>query len=173
MTTLANPSTRSGFDISPFTRAMVIVAGGTMTALCLYAIARALLGLTPQLPHLRYVAVAVHVATALPCVPLGAYLLLARKGTNLHKLLGKVWVALMLATATAALFIHSGGGFNWIHIFVPVTYRACWKIVSTARAGNIKAHEGEIMGLFFGALMIPGIWAFIGEGRLMNVMLLG
>ncbi len=173
MTTLANPAARNGFDISPFTRAMVIVAGGAMTAICLLAIGRALLGLTPDLPHLRYLAVAIHVTTVLPCVPLGAYLLLARKGTDMHKLLGKVWVGLMLVTATAALFIHSGGGFSWIHIFVPVTYRACWKIVSTARAGNIKAHKGEIMGLFFGALMIPGIWAFIGEGRLMNVMLLG
>ena len=137
------------------------------------ATARALLGQTPDLPHLQNIAVAVHVTTVLPCVPLGLYLLLAPKGTALHRQLGKLWVALMVVTATATLFIYNGTHFSWIHIFVPVTYRAAWLIVAKARRGDIRGHRNEIVGLFLGALMIPGVWAFLGEGRLMNVMLLG
>lgn len=171
----ANPFHRpaGALDLNPLVRAMVIVSGTVMTALSLYAIGRAVLGYTPELSHLRNVAVAVHVTTVLPCVPLGLFLLLAPKGTPMHKQLGKLWVVLMVITATATLFIYNGTQFSWIHIFVPVTYRAAWLIVSKARKGDIKGHRNEIVGLFLGALMIPGVWAFIGEGRLMNTMLLG
>jgi len=114
-----------------------------------------------------------HVSTVIPCVPLGLYLLIAPKGTRMHKQLGKLWVALMVITATSTLFIHGGLHFSWIHIFVPFTYRASWLVVRKARAGDIAGHKKEIVSLFLGALMIPGIAAFLIPGRLMNVMLLG
>ncbi|EAQ28126.1 hypothetical protein NAP1_11043 [Erythrobacter sp. NAP1] len=158
-------------DLGPVTRALVLVSGTLMTAICILAIARALLGFTPDLPHLGNIAVMFHVATVIPCVPLGLYLLVARKGTPMHKQLGKLWVALMVTTATSTLFIHDGMALSWIHIFVPFTYRASWLIVKTARAGDIKAHKAEIVSLFLGALMIPGIFSFVIPGRLMNVML--
>ncbi|MBY6127668.1 hypothetical protein KUW15_02950 [Qipengyuania aquimaris] len=177
MTALSLPNhlfRRSGpMDITPITRALVIGVGGAMTAVCIFAIARALLGFTPDLPHLSNVAVAFHVTTVLPCVPLGVYLLLARKGTPRHKQLGKLWIVLMVITATSTLFIHDGMRLSWIHIFVPITYRAAWLIVSSARKGDLVTHRKEIIGLFFGALMIPGIAAIALPGRLMNVMLFG
>ena len=160
-------------QLGAVTRALVLISGSAMTALCLFAIARAVLGLTPDLPHLRNIAVMTHVATVIPCVPLGLYLLLARKGTALHKQLGKLWVALMVITATATLFIHEGMALSWIHIFVPFTYRASWLIVKTARKGDIKGHKAEIVSLFLGALMIPGVFAIVLPGRLMNVMIFG
>lgn len=164
---------RSAFDLSPVIRGLVLVSGVTMTTLCAIALARFALGLSPDLPHLTNIAIAFHVATVIPCVPLGLYLLVAPKGTAMHKQLGKLWLALMVITATSTLFIHGGFSFSWIHIFVPVTYRAAWKIIATARAGNIKAHRNEIVSLYLGALMIPGIFAFVVDNRLMNVMLLG
>lgn len=173
--TYANPFHRpaGALDLNPLIRAMVIVSGTAMTALCLFAIVRAVTGYAPDLPHLSNIAVALHVTTVIPCVPLGLYLLLAPKGTAMHKQLGKLWVALMVVTATSTLWIHGLGNFSWIHLFVPLTYRASWLIVAKARRGDIKGHRNEIVGLFLGALMIPGVWAFIGDGRLMNTMLLG
>ena len=167
------PARANGFDIGPFTRTMTAVIGGAMTAICLFAIGRALFGFAPNLPHLKNVAVTLHVVTVLPCVPLGMYLLLAKKGTPRHKQLGKLWVALMVITATSTLFIRPNMEMSWIHIFVPVTYRAAWSIVASARRHDMKKHKSEILGLFFGALMIPGVWAFLGEYRLMGVMLYG
>ncbi|MEO1220329.1 MAG: hypothetical protein AAFY42_03110 [Pseudomonadota bacterium] len=155
------------------TRAAVLFAGTTMTAVCVLAIMRALLGFAPDLPHLGNAAVMFHVATVIPCVPLGLYLLIARKGTPMHKALGKLWVALMVITATSTLFIHEGMALSWIHIFVPLTYRASWLIISSARKGDIKRHKAEIVSLFLGALMIPGVFAIILPGRLMHVMLFG
>ena len=160
-------------DLGPVTRALVLFSGTAMTAVCLVAIVRAMLGLSGDLPHLSNLAVMFHVMTVIPCVPLGLYLLVAPKGTRMHKQLGKLWVALMVITATSTLFIHEGMALSWIHIFVPFTYRASWLIVRKARQGDIKGHKAEIVSLFLGALMIPGIFAFILPGRLMNVMLLG
>lgn len=160
-------------DLTPLTKGLILVSGTLMSAVCVIAVIKAVLGLTPDLPHLTNIAVMFHVSTVIPCVPLGLYLLLAPKGTPMHKQLGKLWVALMVVTATSTLFIHDGMALSWIHIFVPFTYRASWKLISTARAGDIKAHRNEIVSLFLGALMIPGIFAFILEGRLMNVMLFG
>lgn len=162
-----------GLDLGPLTRGLVIVCGTAMTAICLFAILKAVLGLTPELPHLRNIALVIHVSTVLPCVPLGAYLLLAPKGTPLHKQLGKLWVALMVVTATSTVFLRDGMELTWIHIFVPYTYRAAWLMVKKARAGDIKGHKNEIVGLFLGALMIPGVFAIVLPGRLMNVMLFG
>lgn len=155
------------------TRAIVLFAGTAMTAVCVIAIMRALFGFAPDLPNLGNAAIMFHVTTVIPCVPLGLYLLIARKGTAMHKQLGKLWVALMVITATSTLFIHEGMALSWIHIFVPVTYRAAWLIISSARKGDIKRHKAEIVSLFLGALMIPGVFAVILPGRLMNVMLFG
>ncbi|KEO88515.1 hypothetical protein EH31_16270 [Erythrobacter longus] len=183
MTTATLPSPLTAFQrlnqpkgvmqLGLITRAAVLFAGITMTTVCVAAIMRALFGFAPDLPHLGNAAIMFHVATVIPCVPLGLYLLIARKGTALHKALGKLWVALMVITATLTLFIHDGMALSWIHIFVPLTYRAAWLIISSARKGDIKRHKAEIVSLFLGALMIPGVFAVILPGRLMNVMLFG
>ena len=163
--------TKADFDIGPITRVIIAIVGTAMSALCFYAVARGVLGLTPELPHLRNLAVVLHVATVLPAIPLGLYVMLTRKGTKRHKQLGKLWIVLMLATATSAIFIQTGGSFSFIHLFIPLTFWNAYKIISTARRGNIRAHKRELVGMYLFALMIPGIAAFAIPGRLMNVLL--
>ena len=41
----------------------------------------------------------IHLATVLPCFLIGAWLLLRRKGTTVHKRLGRVYAVLILFTA--------------------------------------------------------------------------
>ena len=170
-----NPTHRpaGALDLNPLIKGLVIVSGTLMTAICLAAIGRAMLGLSGELPHLRSFIIVFHVSTVLPCVPLGLYLLIAPKGTPMHKQLGKLWVALMVITALSTLFIRPGMELTWIHIFVPLTLRASYLIIAKARKGDIKGHRNEIVSLYLGALMIPGIWAFLIEGRLMHTMLFG
>ena len=178
MTALALPTfskthTKDSFDISPPQRAIVALVASALTLASLYAVARGLLGFAPDHAATRYMAVVIHVATVLPAIPLGGYLLLAPKGTKMHKMLGKIWVALMLATATSAIFIQSSGSFSFIHLFIPMTFIASYKLVATARRGDMKGHKKEILSLYLGALTIPGIVAFALPGRLMNVWLFG
>ena len=167
------PRAKDSFDISPVARTMVGLACFTMSFFVAIALIRAGLGLVDNLHHYAKLPVIIHVATVLPAIPLGGYLLLARKGTTRHKQLGKLWLVLMLVTATSAIFIQSSGGFSPIHIFVPITFHAAWKTVATARRGDIAGHKKHLVFTYLTALMIPGIAAFAFDGRLMNVMLLG
>lgn len=167
------PSKPSGSDIGPASRVLVASVGAVMSLLCLIAIGRALAGLTPELPHLRNVAIAIHVVAVLPAIPLGAYVLLARKGDARHKQLGKIWLALMLLTAFSAIFITSGGGYGPIHVFIPLTIFSAWRSVATARRGNIPAHKRQLVFTYVTGLVFPGLAAFLLPGRLMNVMLFG
>lgn len=173
MTDTAAKPARS-FDLSPPMRALVLAAGGTMTALSLFAIGKVVLGVVPRYYVLKEVAILTHLATVIPALPLGLYLLLARKGTATHKALGKLWLALMVTTALAALFIRTlnHGQFSFIHLFVPLTLIIAWRAIASARAGNIRAHRRHIVGLYLGALIIPGIFAMMPT-RLMGAWLFG
>ncbi|MEO1729423.1 MAG: DUF2306 domain-containing protein [Pseudomonadota bacterium] len=164
---------KSGFDIAPRVRMLVWACAVGLTAATLIALARGLTGIAPSHVAVRHLAVVIHVATVLPAIPLGAYLLLTRKGTPRHKHLGKLWVGLMLATATSAIFIKTGGSFSFIHIFVPMTFIASYKIVATARRGDMQGHRSEVLTLYLGALTIPGIVSMAMPGRLLNVWLFG
>ena len=71
------------------------------------------------------VAVQVHAAAALAALLLGALVLFRRKGTPLHRAMGRVWVVLMLVAATSSLFINEIrliGPFSPIHIFSVITF---------------------------------------------------
>lgn len=171
--TLAETHAQSSFDLSPAQRSIVAIVATALTFAAFYAVVRGILGLAPEHPNIRHMAIALHVATVLPAIPLGGYLLLGRKGTKIHKMLGKIWVALMLTTATSAIFIKTSGSFSFIHLFIPMTYWASYKLVAAARRGDMKVHKKEILGLYLGALTIPGIVAFALPGRLMNVWLFG
>ena len=164
---------RADFELSPVMRNVIGLACFTMCFFCVIALGRAALGMVDNLHHYAKLPIIVHVAAVLPAIPLGGYLLLAKKGTRRHKRLGKLWLVLMLVTATSAIFIQSSGGFSPIHIFVPVTFHAAWKTVATARRGDIAGHKKHLVFTYLTALMIPGIAAFAFDGRLMNVMLLG
>ena len=171
--TFSKTHTQDSFDISPAQRSIVAIVATALTLAAFYAVVRGLLGFAPDHAATRYMAVVTHVATVLPAIPLGGYLLLAPKGTRMLKLLGKIWVALMIATATSAIFIKTSGSFSFIHLFIPMTFWASYKLVATARRGDMKGHKKEILSLYLGALTIPGIVAFALPGRLMNVWLFG
>ena len=168
---IATPKTR--FDVHPVLRIFIALVAITMTALCTYAMAGVIGGFAAEHPNLSALPIKLHLMAVLPAIPLGGYLLIAPKGTAMHKQLGKVWVALMVATAITAVFIRPGGDFSWIHIFVPVTLHGAWKIFATARRGDIAGHKKHLVTFYLLALTVPGIAAFAIPGRVMNVLTFG
>ncbi|HET9587863.1 MAG TPA: DUF2306 domain-containing protein [Anaerolineales bacterium] len=119
-----------------------------------------------------------HLATVLPAFAIGAFQLLRRKGTPSHKLLGRVYMVLMLATGliTLAMPAQVGpqflGHFGFIHIFsllalinVPAAYFA-------ARRGVIKLHRANMISLYVGGVLIAGAFAF-SPGRMLHEWLFG
>jgi len=107
-----------------------------------------------------------HAGAAFAAVGLGAAQLIAPKGTIPHRQLGYVWVILMLIVATTAIFIRPGGGFSWLHLFVPLTYAGVAGLIWQARKGLVARHRANVLGLYLGALIIPGALSFL-PGRLM------
>ena len=119
-----------------------------------------------------------HLATVVPAFAIGAFQLFRRKGTPSHKVLGRIYMVLMLATGliTLAMPAHVGprflNHFGFIHVFsllaivnVPMAYIA-------ARRGNIRAHRGAMLGLFLGGILIAGAFAF-SPGRMLHAWLFG
>lgn len=172
--TPATPSARPPQDVSPMLRGLMVAGGGTLGLLSLLALVRAATGLAPAAPVAHDVAVAVHLMSVLPAVPLGLYILLTRKGGARHRLLGRIWMGLMVSTALSALFIRqlNHGGFSWIHLFVPLTLVSAWAAIAAARAGNIPQHRRRLVGMFLGAMVVPGLFAFM-PGRVMAIWAFG
>jgi len=118
----------------------------------------------------------IHAFSAILALLTGAFVLWRGKGTALHKALGRIWVVLMLITATSALFIQDIrmiGPFSPIHLFSLVTY---WGLFQGLRAiivhRDVERHRAEMRGLYAGALMIAGAFTFL-PGRRMHMVVFG
>jgi uncharacterized membrane protein len=104
-------------------------------------------------------AVAIHLATILPALVLGAVVLMRRKGGTAHRRLGSVWMALMVTTALASFWIRGeSGAFSGIHFFSIGTLIAVPMAVWRARARDIRAHRQIMVSLYIG-LLVAGAFA--------------
>mgnify|MGYP000054636766 len=118
-----------------------------------------------------------HLATVLPAFVIGTYLMFARKGNPLHRLLGKGYMLLMLATAAITLFMPAQVGptvlahFGFIHLFSVSVFITVPKAYFAARRHDRRTHLGNMIGLYIGGLLIAGSFAFM-PGRLLNQWLL-
>ncbi len=119
-------------------------------------------------------AIIAHTAFAFLALGLGIAMLMRKKGTPSHKVIGRIFVLAMALAAITSLFIKglNGDNYSFIHLFVPLTFYAIWELFYYVRKGNIKKHEKAVKGLFFGALLIPGLLSFL-PGRLMWNVFLG
>ena len=170
----ARPARRPAADLGAGVRTFLATGAVLVTMAIMWALARALTGHAPHAGALREVALAIHLATVIPAIPLGGWVLLRRKGGARHRLLGKIWLALMVTAAVSAIWIRhlNDGRFSVIHLLVPVVLVASWRAVASAKAGNIVAHRRGLLLMFVGALLIPGLTAFV-PGRLMWMWLVG
>ena len=119
-------------------------------------------------------AIQIHLVLALFALVLGTIMWLRPKGTKSHKLIGRIFVTLMFFVAVSAVFIRqiNSGQFSFIHIFVPVTFFAIFECFWYIRKKNIKGHVRAVKGMFFGALLIPGILSMM-PGRVLYMMVFG
>lgn len=114
-----------------------------------------------------------HLATIVPAFLLGTFLLLRRKGTPTHKLLGRVYLLLMIATGLTTLFMPAQvgprflGHFGFIHLFSLLALYSAPSAYLAARRGDLKSHRGSMIGLYVGGILIAGAFAF-SPGRVLH-----
>jgi uncharacterized membrane protein len=97
--------------------------------------------------------IAFHLTAAIAATILGAAVLLRPKGTPAHKAMGRVWVALMSATAISSFWIleiRDGAGFSPIHILSAVTLASLARAIWAIRHGNVRAHKINMISAFAG-----------------------
>jgi uncharacterized membrane protein len=110
--------------------------------------------------------IALHLSAALAALGLGIAVLFLRKGTAVHKALGRSWGALMLVVAISSFWITRNGAFSWIHLL------SVWVLLSLAcavffiRRGNVRAHQGFMVGTYLG-LVGAGLGA-LAPGRALH-----
>lgn len=104
----------------------------------------------------------IHLSTVVPCFVIGTMLLLIKKGTRIHRSLGRPYMILMLITAVVTLFMPAQVGprvfnhFGWIHSFSFLTIYSVPTAYLAIRKGNVKSHQRKMMLLYFGAIIIAG-----------------
>ncbi len=114
-----------------------------------------------------------HLGTLAPAFVIGTYLLLNRKGTPAHRLLGKIYMVLMLFTAIVTLFMEAVIGplflnhFGYIHLLSLFVINTVPTAYTTIRSGNIGVHRRKMIGLYVGALLVAGSFT-LTPGRLMH-----
>jgi uncharacterized membrane protein len=119
-----------------------------------------------------------HLATVLPAFAIGSWLMLRRKGTPGHRRLGRIYLLLMLATGLITLFMPAQvgpawrGHFGFIHLLSLLTLVCVPMAYLAIRHGNVRLHQGNMIGLYVGGLLIAGSFALM-PGRLLNQWLFG
>jgi uncharacterized membrane protein len=114
-----------------------------------------------------------HLATVIPCFIIGTMLLVIKKGTKIHVNFGRIYMVLMLITATITLFMQAEVGptifnhFGWIHSFSFLTIYTVPTAYIAIKKGNIKVHKRKMILLYFGAIIIAGGFTFV-PGRYMH-----
>ncbi|MFT5112050.1 MAG: putative membrane protein [Parasphingorhabdus sp.] len=117
-----------------------------------------------------------HLGSILPAFIIGTYLLLNRKGTPLHKLLGKIYMLLMLFTAIVTLFMSAGIGPTWlnhfgfIHLFSLLVLYSVPSAYFAARTGKLKQHRINMIGVYTGGILVAGAFTLM-PGRLIHAWL--
>lgn len=119
-----------------------------------------------------------HLFTVLPAFVLGTISLILKKGTPLHKTIGRIYMVLMLFTAFVTLFMPAAVGptfinhFGWIHLFSFLTIYTVPTAYVAIKKGNVKAHKRKMILLYFGALIIAGAFTLM-PGRYLHSVLFG
>ena len=120
-------------------------------------------------------AVKIHLATVLPAFAIGTWLIFfSTKGARLHRAFGVVYLTLMTITAVDTLFVRAidPGRLTLIHLFVPLTLFGVAGTLLALSRHDVTGHKRSMIGLYVGALLIAGFFAFL-PGRLMHDVVFG
>jgi len=158
--------------LDPQKRDRALAAVGIVVLLLLaVAITRHVLSGHPTV-YENKVWLALHMATVIPALPLGAFVLVRRKGDALHKLTGRIWAGLMVATALSSFGLTGMmGHLSPIHLLSVLTLVAMPRAILAARSGRIAAHRRG-MTIVYASMVVAGFFTFLPT-RLLGAWLYG
>ena len=119
-----------------------------------------------------------HLFTVIPCFIIGRIMMFLEKGTPLHKALGRIYMILMLFTASVTLFMpaHVGpilfGHFGFIHGFSILTIYTVPTAYLAIKRDDVKKHQRKMILLYVFAIIIAGGFTF-APGRYLHALIFG
>jgi len=120
-------------------------------------------------------AIQLHAFAAMTAFALGIVQFSAPKGTLPHRTIGWIWASLMAIVGATSFWIHElrlWGPWSPIHllsIFALVTLPlAVW----AAHRHAVDRHRRAMTGIFFGALVIAGLFTLV-PGRILHAVVFG
>jgi uncharacterized membrane protein len=151
---------------------IAVVGSSAVFLLAVAVLLNALARATPLPPVFQNAAALAHLGSVLLALPLGVSQLVLPKGTARHRVVGYLWIGLMVVTALASFAVHTinPGGLSLIHLFSVQTLISAPLIVVYARTGRVARHRAAVLGLILGGLVIAGLFTFI-PGRAMGELL--
>jgi len=117
-------------------------------------------------------AIPLHGFAAMTAFVLGVVQFAAPKGTLPHRTLGWIWVGLMAAVALSSFWIHQirlVGPWSPIHLLSIFTLVMLPLGVWRAHNHQVQRHRRIMISLFFGALVIAGLFTLM-PGRIMHAV---
>ena len=120
-------------------------------------------------------AIQLHAFAAMTAFALGVVQLSAPKGTLPHRTIGWIWVTLMAVVGVSSFWIHQlrlWGPWSPIHLVSIFTLALLPLAVWAAHRHAVDRHRRAMTGLFFGALVIAGLFTLM-PGRIMHKVVFG
>jgi uncharacterized membrane protein len=120
-------------------------------------------------------AIQLHAFAAMTAFGLGVMQLAAPKGTLPHRTIGWIWVTLMALVGLSSFWIHQlrlWGPWSPIHLLSIFTLAMLPFAVWAAHRHAVDRHRRAMTGLFFGALLIAGLFTLM-PGRIMHKVVFG
>ena len=117
-------------------------------------------------------AIQLHAFAAMAAFALGIVQFASHKGSLPHRTIGWVWAALMFTVAISAFWIHElrvWGPWSPIHLLAIVTLITLPLGLWYAHTHNVRGHKATMISIFFGALVIAGLFTFV-PGRIMYAL---
>jgi uncharacterized membrane protein len=120
-------------------------------------------------------AVQLHAFAAMTAFVLGVVQLTAPKGTLPHRTIGWVWVACMTVISASSFWIHQlrlWGDWSPIHLLSIFTLAMLPLAVWAAHRHAVEHHRRAMTAIFFGALVVAGLFTLV-PGRILHKVVFG
>jgi uncharacterized membrane protein len=115
----------------------------------------------------------IHLSTIGPAFVISTYIMLTKKGTRPHKFLGRIYMVLMLFTASVTLFMSAQVGptlfdhFGFIHLLSLLVLYNVPSAYFAIKAGDVKTHKSRMVGLYIGGMLVAGGFTLV-PGRFLG-----
>jgi uncharacterized membrane protein len=119
-----------------------------------------------------------HLGAIAPAFLMATFMMVTKKGTEVHKLIGRIYMVLMLFTAMVTLLMSAQVGprlfnhFGFIHLLSVLVLYCVTSAYLAIKNGNVKRHRWSMIGLYIGGLIVAGGFTLM-PGRMLGNVLFG